>query len=99
MLTSIKRELWNANAGNAQSGAAGLTQFLGSTWLNHVLLPGYYIHDKSVANGWVRQNKTANGKTQWVFVLADGKSAASVSKSHWGDTNVKKCLAMRMDAT
>lgn len=39
-------ERWNANAGNAQSGAAGLKQFLASTWLNHVLIPGNYIHEK-----------------------------------------------------
>lgn len=102
LLTTIKRELWNANAGNAESGAAGLTQFLGSTWLNHVLLPGYFIHEKSVANGWVRQEDVKKGKNtikQWVFVLANGKTSTSVSKKLWGDANVKKCLAMRMDPT
>lgn len=91
------RERWNANAGNAQSGAAGLTQFLASTWLAHVLIPGYYIHEKSVANGWVRQVADAKGNKRWMFVLADGATTATPYQKRAGDENVKKCLAMRMD--
>jgi hypothetical protein len=98
-LTRTVRELWNANAGNAESGAAGLTQFLGSTWLTHVLIPGYYIHDKSVANGWVRQDKDAKGKLRWVFVLSDGTTTSKPYEKRNSDGNVKKCLAMRMDPT
>ena len=90
-------ELWNANAGNAQSGAAGLTQFLGSTWLGHVLIPGRYIHDQSVARGWVRQETPPKGKPHWVFVLSDGKTRTQVARSDYSDANVKACLAMRMD--
>lgn len=91
------RELWNANAGNAQSGAAGLTQFLASTWLTHVLIPGYYIHERSVANGWVKQAADAKGKKQWMFVLADGSTTTQPYAKRQSDANVKKCLAMRMD--
>jgi hypothetical protein len=98
-MTATLRELWNANAGNAQSGAAGLTQFLGSTWLGHVLIPGRYIHDQSVAKGWVKQETTKKGKTQWLFVLANGTTKTSVPKSDWSDANVRACLAMRMDPT
>ncbi len=96
-LTAPIRELWNANAGNAQSGAAGLTQFLGSTWLGHVLIPGRYIHDQSVARGWVRLETPPKGKPHWVFVLADGKTRQHVAKSDHSDANVSACLAMRMD--
>lgn len=92
------REKWNAQAGNAESGAAGLTQFLASTWLAHVFLPGYYIHEKSVANGWVKQEADAKGKKRWVFVLADG-STTTTPYGKRSDGNVKKCLAMRMDPT
>jgi len=99
LLTQPVHELWNANAGNAQSGAAGLTQFLGSTWLSHVLRPGCYIHTQSVANGWVRQEADAKGKTHWVFVLADGKTSSNPYGKRSSDNNVKKCLAMRMDPT
>jgi len=99
LLTQPIHELWNANAGNAQSGAAGLTQFLGSTWLSHVLRPGFYIHTQSVANGWVRQEADAKGKTHWVFVLADGKTTSNPYAKRSSDDNVKKCLAMRMDPT
>jgi hypothetical protein len=94
----IVREIWNAKAGNAESGAAGLTQFLASTWLAHVLLPGYYIHEKSVANGWVKQAADAKGKNRWVFVLEDGTSTTT-PHSKRSDGNIKKCLAMRMDPT
>lgn len=96
--TTPLRELWNANAGNPQSGAAGLTQFLASTWLGHVLIPGFYIHTQSVANGWVRKEVDPKGKSYWAFVLADGKSTTKPC-SMKSDANVKKCLAMRMDAT
>jgi hypothetical protein len=96
-LTKKVRELWNANAGNAESGAAGLTQFLASTWLTHVLIPGYYIHEKSVANGWVKQVSDAKGRKQWMFVLADGTTNTKPYAKRQSDVNVKKCLAMRMD--
>ena len=96
-LTKKIRELWNANAGIAESGAAGLTQFLASSWLTHVLIPGYYIHEKSVANGWVKQVADAKGKKQWMFVLADGTTTSKPYAKRQSDANVKKCLAMRMD--
>ena len=99
VVMTVISELWNANAGNAQSGAAGLTQFLASTWLNHILLPGYYIHDQSVAKGWVRQDTTPKGGKHWVFVLADGKITTSPYGKRSSDANVQACLAMRMDPT
>jgi hypothetical protein len=96
VMTVTVRELWNASAGNPQSGAAGLTQFLASTWLTHVLVPGFYIHEQSVTKGWVRQEKDAKGKNYWAFVLSDGSVTKTPGKQK-GDPNVKKCLAMRMD--
>jgi len=99
LLSTPIRELWNANAGNAQSGAAGLTQFLASTWLAHVLIPGRYIHTQSVANGWVRKDTDTHGRSKWVFVLADGNTTTTPYARRSTDENVKKCLAMRMDPT
>lgn len=99
LLSTPIRELWNANAGNTQSGAAGLTQFLASTWLAHVLIPGFYIHTQSVANGWVRKDIDAKGYSRWMFVLSDGKTTTAPYAKRSTDDNVKKCLAMRMDAT
>ncbi|WP_298012243.1 hypothetical protein [uncultured Aquabacterium sp.] len=96
LMTVTVRELWNANAGNPQSGAAGLTQFLASTWLTHVLMPGCFIHEQSVAKGWVRREKNAKGKSYWAFVLSDGSITTTPGKQK-GDQNVKNCLAMRMD--
>lgn len=93
------RELWNANSGNPQSGAAGLTQFLASTWLGHAMKPGCYIHDQSVAEGWVRQDTTLQGGKHWVFVLADGKTTTAPYSKRSKDANVQACLAKRMDPT
>jgi hypothetical protein len=98
LITTKVRELWNANAGNAQSGAAGLTQFLASTWLDHVLRPGLYIHTHSVANNWVCKATSKKSKKPWVFILSD-KTTTDEPYKHRSDENVKKCLAMRMDAT
>src|SRR6185369_5789461 len=74
VVVTIIRELWNANAGNAQSGAAGLTQFLASTWLNHIQLPGYLRQYQRVAKGWGTQEAAPKSGKRWVFVLADGKT-------------------------
>lgn len=91
------RELWNANSINP-SGAAGMTQFMPDTWLEHVLKPGYYIHDQSVSKGWVKQEPTKKGGSHWVFALGNGKTTTTPGKNR-SDTNVTACLAMRMDST
>ncbi len=84
---------WDAHSGNA-TGAAGLTQFLVSTWLGQVMKPGYFIHEQSVAKGWVKQEADKQGKLKWVFVLADGKTTPT-PWAHKGDANVKVCLNQR----
>lgn len=93
-------ERWNANSGNAETNAAGLTQFLRNTWLGHVMLPGRYVHEKSIEAGWVRQEVITSGKKKgrlhWVFVLSDGRTTPSPA-SHKADANVQACLAKRMD--
>lgn len=90
------RERWKADSLNAQTDAAGLTQFTAGTWLTHVLVPGFYIQEQSTAKGWVRLEKAAKGKLHGVFLLADGKTTMEPWK-HKSDANVKQCLAMRMD--
>lgn len=99
----IKRkiaEVWKADSYNNVSHAGGMTQFLRSTWLAHVMIPGRYIHEQSVRAGWVQQEAVASGKKKgslrWVFKLADGTTTPSPSR-HLGDTNVQACLAKRMD--
>lgn len=94
---TVVREVWNAQSGNAQSGAAGLTQFLASTWLDHVRRPGFYIHEQSVQHGWLKLETTKLG-SQWAFVLSNGDTTTAPS-SHRNDANIKQCLAMRLDPT
>lgn len=96
--TRTIHEVWKADSYNAKSGAGGMTQFLASTWLGHVLIPGRYIHDQSKAAGWVRSEAVPKKGQRWVFVLADGKTTTAPN-SHHSDAHVKACLAMRMDPT
>lgn len=63
------------------------------------MLPGYYVHDQSVAKGWVRQETATKGGKRWAFVLADGKTTISPYGHRSSDANVQACLAMRMDPT
>lgn len=91
-------EVWKADSYNSKSGAAGMTQFLASTWLGHVMIPGRYIHDQCKAAGWVRLEDVPKKGKHWVFVLAGGKTTVTPN-SHHADANVKACLAMRMDPT
>ena len=85
---------WDSGSYNAQSRAAGLTQFLESTWLAHVMLSGRYIHEQSMVKGWVKQEAVTKGKSHIVFVLADGKSTTA-PYAHRQDANVQACLKQR----
>ncbi len=98
-LTTEIREVWKADSGNGESSAAGITQFVKGTWMDHVMSPGYYIHEQSKLKGWVAKNPDAKGKIKWVFVLADGTTTTQPFSKHPNDGNVVKCLAMRMDPT
>ena len=93
----IVREQWDTNSYNADSLAGGLTQFIESTWLGHVMVRGRYIHEQSIEKGWVKKEKDAKGKTNTVFVLADGKTTAQPWK-HTSDANVQACLKQRFNA-
>lgn len=84
---------WDSNSHNG-TGAAGLTQFLVGTWLNHVMLPGYFIHEQSITKGWVKQTKDKKGKSKIVFVLSNGDTTDKPWQ-HKGDDNVKACLDQR----
>jgi hypothetical protein len=90
------RERWKTDSLNIQTDAAGLTQFTAGTWLTHVLVPGFYLQEQCSAKGWMRLEKSAKGKLYGVFLLADGKTTTE-PWHHKSDTNVKQCLAMRMD--
>lgn len=92
------KELWNPSSGDNPAKAKGLTQFIVKTWLGHVMQPGFYIHEQSIAQGWLRQESDKKKGTHWVFVLSDGETT-SKPNSHHGDANVKACLAMRDDPT
>jgi hypothetical protein len=89
-------DVWNSHASNVQSGAAGMTQFLASTWLNHALRPGFYIHDECVKRGWVSYETKSKGKKLPVFVLSDNSRTSEPAK-YRNDDHVKLCLSLRME--
>lgn len=101
------REVWDKNSYNSDSGAAGLTQFLASTWLSHAMTPGRYLHRECVARGWVRNTPPATDKKPpghsatsaigWVFVLATGVTTKRPI-DQLADRNVQACLRQRFDA-
>lgn len=92
--TQTVKEQWNKDSYNAASRAAGLTQFLESTWLAHCLKAGCYLNEQSVAKGWARKEPDVRGRSSMVFLLSDGKSTAQPWKKT-GDKNVQACLKER----
>lgn len=84
---------WDAKSFNADSNAAGLTQFLPLTWLYCILQPGFYISDKSIEQKrqWLAQY---SGKRY--FVNENGKYLKKISKIT-NDKNIDECLRMRFD--
>jgi hypothetical protein len=87
---------WNPNSLNP-TGAAGLTQFIESTWLGLAIKGGCYINEQCLSNGWVKEVKDAKGRKMHVFVLADG-STTDKPLSHKGDAHVRACLNQRFVA-
>lgn len=87
---------WDPKSFN-RTGAAGLTQFIESTWLGHTTKPGCYINEQCLAKGWVKEIKDKKGRKTCVFVLADG-STTDKPAAHKSDPNVRACLDQRFDA-
>lgn len=84
---------WDAKSFNANSNAAGLTQFLPLTWIYCILQPGFYISDKSIEQKkqWLAQD---SGKRY--FVNENGKYLETIEKIT-SDKNIDECLRMRFD--
>lgn len=100
LLTRDVPGAWNAQSGASDTSAAGLTQFLITTWLGITLNPSYYIHDRCVEAGWVKQETVRGTKgSQWVFVLANGTTTSKPASASISDANIHACLAKRLDPT
>jgi hypothetical protein len=53
---------WDETSHNAQSGAAGLTQFLDSTWRGEALRSGTYLNQIALEKGYVKDGHVVSGK-------------------------------------
>lgn len=52
---------WNAYSRNPRSSAAGLGQFLSSTWIGEAQRPGTWLHARATAEGWLTGGRVAPG--------------------------------------
>jgi len=63
--------LWQADSYNRSSGAAGLTQFLASTWIEQAQLPGTLLNRQAAAAGYLVGGKVLamreKALLQWRF--------------------------------
>ncbi|HEY0170039.1 MAG TPA: peptidoglycan-binding protein [Pyrinomonadaceae bacterium] len=83
---------WIADSYNRRSGAAGLTQFLASTWVGRATTAGTYLNEVAVERGLVRRDQ--NGRfmvvdRQALLDLRDDPTASIVSAAEYGRDNLR----------
>ncbi len=104
MQRKVPRE-WNEKSFNTSSNAAGLTQFIASTWANASLQEGTFLHKEAIKRGFVKR-VTQGAKNRWEFTLANGTSTATITqhiksaKNNMSETDphVQRWLDLRFDA-
>jgi peptidoglycan hydrolase-like protein with peptidoglycan-binding domain len=83
---------WIADSYNRRSGAAGLTQFLASTWVGRATTAGTYVNEVAAERGFVRRDQ--NGRfvvvnRQALLDLRDDPTASIVSAAEYGRENLR----------
>ncbi|HEV2861557.1 MAG TPA: peptidoglycan-binding protein [Pyrinomonadaceae bacterium] len=83
---------WIANSFNPQSHAAGLTQFLPSTWMGRATTAGTYVNELAVERGYVRRERNGGFTVlnrQAVLDLRNDPTASIVSAAEYGRENLR----------
>jgi hypothetical protein len=93
---------WNPDALNQTSGAAGLTQFLRSTWLDHAMRPGTELNARALQDGMIDSaGQVAPGQEEPLLQLRFDPVIAILSAAEYGHINlrglIKKGLAKETD--
>ncbi|WP_020415427.1 hypothetical protein [Microbulbifer variabilis] len=81
---------WNRNAFNPRSNAAGLTQFLSSTWIEHARKEGTLLNKVGKDKGYITTlNAVASGKRNPLLKLRFDPELSIVSAAEYGLSNLK----------
>lgn len=85
-----KKGQWDKESYNAGSHAAGLTQFLQSTWIGHAKSPSHLLNQRAKELGLVDQgNSVRAGKTQELLDLRFDPMLSIMSAAEYGEGNLK----------
>lgn len=82
---------WVADSYNRRSGAAGLTQFLASTWVGRATTAGTYVNEVAVGRGYVRRDERGRFEVvnrQALLELRNDPTASIVSAAEYGRENL-----------
>jgi hypothetical protein len=88
--TGPRKGQWNPDALNQGSGAAGLTQFLRSTWLDHAMKPGTELNDRARQDGMISAaGSLVAGREEPLLQLRFDPTLAILSAAEYGSANLK----------
>ncbi|MET0606338.1 MAG: peptidoglycan-binding protein [Beijerinckiaceae bacterium] len=85
---------WNPAATNPGSGAAGLTQFLASTWIGHARLAGTALRLRAEADGIVdAAGKVTPGREPALLELRLDPTLSIMAAAEYADINLKGLIS------
>lgn len=85
-----KKGMWDPKSSNPGSGAAGLTQFLATTWIGHAENKSHLLNSRAKAMGLVNaSNKVVSGKKNDVLELRFDPMLSIISAAEYGVENLQ----------
>lgn len=85
---------WDPRAFNASSGAAGLTQFIASTWIGHAAIAGTALRQAGQAAGLLdAAGRAVDGATEELLQLRFDPTLSIISAAEYGMMNLKGLIA------
>ncbi len=85
-----KKGMWDHKSFNDSSGAAGLTQFLASTWVGHARNASHLLNSRGKELGFINAgNDVVSGKKAALLELRFDPLLSIVSAAEFGVDNLK----------
>ncbi|MCB1489008.1 MAG: DUF2272 domain-containing protein [Bauldia sp.] len=81
--------VWQQDSFHEKSHAAGLTQFLEDTWLDHAKREGTLLHETAVAKGYVKNGNVVASKKKVLLKLRFDPLLSIVSAAEYGVFNLR----------